>query len=80
METKTITYKIISCEKRPCNPTIGHFEVARVIIEAPNGKQYAGISTSLNFKNLEWWEEYKFKIAEQDALLKLVPDFLGIDD
>ena len=34
METKTITYKIISCEKRPCNPTIGHFEVARVIIEA----------------------------------------------
>lgn len=80
METKTITYKIISREKRPCHPAIGHFEVAKVIIEAPNGKQYSGISTSLNFKNLDWWEEYKFKIAEQDALLKLVPDFLGIDD
>ena len=80
METRTVTYKIISSEKHPCDPEIGHFQVAKVIIEAPNGQQYFGISTSLNFKNLDWWEEYKFKIAEQDALLKLIPDFLGIDD
>lgn len=80
METKTITYKIISREKHPCHPALGDYEIAKVIIETPDGTRYAGISASRNYKNLDWWEKYNFKIAEQQALEELIPDLLGIED
>ena len=80
METKTITYKIISREKVRAIPYWGNYEIAKVIIETPDGTRYTGISTSRNCKNLDWWEKYNFKIAEQQALEELIPDLLGVED
>ena len=80
METKTITYKIISRKVYPCHPEMGNYEIAKVLIEISDGIQYAGISSSQGYKNLDWWQKNKFKIAEQQALEELMPDLLGIGD
>lgn len=74
MKTKNIAYEIISC--RVYQPELGHYEVAEVTIETPDGKKYVGHEYSIG-PDPEYWEANKFIMAEGDALINLIMDKFG---